>query len=213
MDLLMEWSTTIKAILFDLDGTLVEAKEWHYNALNSALTKVSNTKISRYEHVSELDGFPTKKKLQWLLERDRIDRSDVDKIEKLKQVETLRMVQRFCVPDKAKIELCKCLSEHYRLACVSNAVMASIETMLLKSNLLPFFEFIQSNENVRPKPHPDPYLKTMKHMRVAPSECVAVEDNSKGVQSAEAAGIRCLHLQYPEITLERVRRYLDEINA
>ncbi len=39
----------IKAIIFDMDGVLIDAKEWHYEALNAAL-KLFGTEISRYDH-------------------------------------------------------------------------------------------------------------------------------------------------------------------
>src|SRR5262245_9574463 len=55
----------IKAIVFDMDGVLIEAKDWHYEALNRAL-RLFGMEISRYEHLTTFDGLPTKKKLQML---------------------------------------------------------------------------------------------------------------------------------------------------
>ena len=60
----------IKAIIFDMDGVLIDAKEWHYEALNRALS-LFGLSISRYDHLTTYDGLPTKKKLEMLsLERD-----------------------------------------------------------------------------------------------------------------------------------------------
>ena len=53
-----------KAVLFDMDGVLVEAKEWHYQALNQALEAKGFKAISRHEHLSTYDGLPTKDKLR-----------------------------------------------------------------------------------------------------------------------------------------------------
>lgn len=53
----------IKAVLFDMDGVLVEAKDWHYEALNRALD-VFGLPISRSEHLSQYDGLPTRTKHQ-----------------------------------------------------------------------------------------------------------------------------------------------------
>jgi beta-phosphoglucomutase len=55
----------IKAIIFDMDGVLVEAKEWHYKALNRAL-ELFGYQISRYDHLTTYDGLPTSKKLEML---------------------------------------------------------------------------------------------------------------------------------------------------
>ena len=59
----------ISTVLFDLDGVLIDAREWHYEALNSALD-LFGTQISRYDHLVTYNGLPTRKKLEMLsLER------------------------------------------------------------------------------------------------------------------------------------------------
>ena len=49
----------IKAILYDLDGVLVDATEWHYESLNEALKEISGFEISRLEHIQTFNGLPT----------------------------------------------------------------------------------------------------------------------------------------------------------
>ena len=56
---------TIKAILFDMDGVLIDARDWHYDALNKALDHFGYF-ISRDSHLSTFDGLPTKDKLKIL---------------------------------------------------------------------------------------------------------------------------------------------------
>ena len=55
----------IKAILFDMDGVLIDAKEWHYEALNQSLGLFGYT-ITRSEHLSMYDGLSTRQKLEKL---------------------------------------------------------------------------------------------------------------------------------------------------
>ena len=64
--------STIKAVIFDMDGVLIEAKEWHYEALNRALA-LFGYEISRYDHLVTYDGLPTSKKLEpyWLVKQGR----------------------------------------------------------------------------------------------------------------------------------------------
>ena len=57
----------IKAILYDLDGVLVDATEWHYESLNAALKEVCGFVIKRDEHVSTFNGIPTIKKFQFII--------------------------------------------------------------------------------------------------------------------------------------------------
>jgi len=57
---------SIKAILFDFDGTLINAKEWHFDALNVALVKNGFNKIPHNEHLLTFDGLSTNQKLDLL---------------------------------------------------------------------------------------------------------------------------------------------------
>ena len=57
----------IKAIIFDLDGVLVDTKKIHFEALNIALEKHNFKKISFEDHVKIFDGLPTLEKLKILL--------------------------------------------------------------------------------------------------------------------------------------------------
>ena len=63
----------IKAITFDMDGVLIDAREWHFEALNEAL-ELFGYNISRARHLGEFDGLPTKNKLEKLTELDHLPR-------------------------------------------------------------------------------------------------------------------------------------------
>ena len=56
----------VNLVIFDLDGVLVDACEWHRLALNKALKKVCNYEISLADHYSTFNGIPTKVKLNKL---------------------------------------------------------------------------------------------------------------------------------------------------
>ena len=56
----------IECILFDLDGVLVDACDWHYEALNSSLISFGFSPITREEHLHKYNGLPTKIKLEML---------------------------------------------------------------------------------------------------------------------------------------------------
>ena len=50
----------VRSVLFDLDGVLVDACDWHYLSLNRALDEVVGFSISREDHISTYNGLPTK---------------------------------------------------------------------------------------------------------------------------------------------------------
>ena len=82
---------TIKAIIFDMDGVLIEAKDWHYEALNQAL-ELFGYKISRYDHLVTFDGLPTKKKLEMLSMERGLPKGLHKFINHMKQIYTMEHV-------------------------------------------------------------------------------------------------------------------------
>src|SRR5690242_8021246 len=112
----------IKCVLFDLDGVLVEACDWHYHALNKALKDAANTEISLDEHMSDFNGLPTNVKLEKLVSLGRIYGSQVDYIWRMKQDFTLDAIREFGKIDHVKIDLMQSLKAlGLKIACVTNS--------------------------------------------------------------------------------------------
>ena len=78
-----------KLVVFDLDGVLVDACEWHRIALNQALREVCNYEISLNEHYSTFNGIPTKVKLEKLTEMEILQRDQHIEVYDRKQELTL----------------------------------------------------------------------------------------------------------------------------
>ncbi len=113
--------TKIKAILFDLDGVLIDATEWHYEALNDAL-KLFGFEITREEHNGFYNGLPTSEKLKVLSEKKNLPTSLHDTIKRLKRKYTDDKVIQACRPSYEKqIMLTQVKNKGYKLACCSNA--------------------------------------------------------------------------------------------
>ncbi len=87
----------IRAIIFDMDGVLIEAKDWHYEALNRAL-RLFGLEISRYEHLSVFDGLPTRDKLEMLSVERGLPRALHSFINEMKQQFTMELVHCACKP-------------------------------------------------------------------------------------------------------------------
>lgn len=87
----------IKAIIFDMDGVLIEAKDWHYEALNGAL-ELFGMSISRYDHLVTYDGLPTKKKLEMLSLERGLPKGLHKFINDMKQQYTMEIVHAKCKP-------------------------------------------------------------------------------------------------------------------
>lgn len=190
---------TIKAILFDMDGVLIDAKDWHYDALNKALEHFGYT-ISRESHLTTFDGLPTRHKLQILTESKGLPTGLQSFINNLKQSYTLEISYQRCKPTfNHQFALSKLKLQGYKIAVCSNSVRQSIETMMKLSRLDSYIDLIISNQDVfKGKPDPEMYLKAMDELRVNPSECLILEDNEHGIQAALASGGHLLKIGVPD---------------
>jgi beta-phosphoglucomutase len=126
----------IKAVIFDMDGVLIDAKEWHFETLNKAL-KLFGAEISRYDHLVTFDGLPTKKKLEMLSLEGGFPRGLHGFINELKQQYTMEVVYTKCKPVfQQQYALSRLKSDGYKLAVCSNSIRKSVEIMMEKSSLI-----------------------------------------------------------------------------
>jgi len=179
----------IKSIIFDMDGVLIDAKEWHYEALNRAI-RLFGYSISRYDHIITFDGLPTRQKLEMLTREQGLPRSLHSLINDLKQKYTLELVNANCKPCfEHEYALSHLKKAGYKIALASNSIRQTVELMMQKAHLSHYFDVMLSNQDVKNgKPDPEVYLVAASKLGLKPSECLVVEDNQHGITSAKAAG-------------------------
>ncbi|HBV9912391.1 HAD family phosphatase [Klebsiella aerogenes] len=207
--------THIQAVIFDMDGVLIDAREWHYRALNQALALFGLT-INREAHEGGFDGLPTREKLRRLTERDGLPPSLHEFINEMKQQYTLQEIWQHCWPVfEHRYALAQLSRRGYRLAVASNSVRQSMDAMLARAQLLPYLQFYLSNEDVsRGKPDPEIYLTAIRQLSLPPEACVVVEDNPHGIAAARAAGAHVLIVNSPaDVTWPRIRDFIAFLEA
>ena len=179
----------IKAILFDMDGVLIDAKEWHYTALNRALG-LFGFEISRVDHIHSYDGLPTKDKLNLISETSNLPYELHDFINQVKQKYTNEIINQKCAPLFVhEYALKRLRDEKYKLVVCSNSIRNTVEIMMDKAELSKYLDFVMSNEDVkRAKPDPEIYRIAMKKLGINPYECLILEDNKNGIIAAKKSG-------------------------
>lgn len=205
----------IKAILFDMDGVLIDAKVWHYDALNKALG-LFGMEISQYDHMVTYDGLPTKKKLDMLSMERELPKKLHGFIYTMKQQYTTDIIHAKCKPlFFHEFALAKLKGHGYKMAVCSNAVRNSVELMLAKANLLPFLEFFMSNQDVKNnKPDPEIYNTTMEKLGLSPDECLILEDNEHGIRAALASGAHLMRINVVEdVNYQNIMNRIKEIEV
>lgn len=193
-----------------MDGVLVDAADWHYEAFNLAL-KHFGLHIPYDEHLSAYNGLPTQKKLELLSAKCGLPVASHTQIHQLKQIYTQAQILLKCHPDKEKIHMLSALkNEGYQLAVCSNSIRSSMALILEKAELSPYFEVLLSAQDVfHPKPSPDIYLKAVERLGHKPREILAVEDTCLGATAAKKAGLRVLQVNaFSEVNLQTLTEVL-----
>ena len=173
-----------KLVIFDLDGVLIDSKDYHYDALNEALGE--EYAISREEHVSTYDGLPTTAKLELLSKNKGLPADRYEEIWRAKQENTLHIFKTKVDKDYELMGYFQQLSdEGYKIAVASNSIRNTVKIILLRLGLLEFVDIYVSNEDVvRNKPFPSMYWKCMMALGALPDDTVILEDSHIGRQGA-----------------------------
>jgi beta-phosphoglucomutase-like phosphatase (HAD superfamily)/dTDP-glucose pyrophosphorylase len=179
-----------KLAIFDLDGVLVDSKNFHFEALNQALGKL-NPKfiISEEEHSLKYDGLSTRKKLELLSIEKQLPNEVFTSIWNEKQKITEEFLEK--IPkDLQLIELMNSLSsKNIKLAVASNSIKSTVKKVLMNLGIFEFMSIVFSNEDVDfPKPHPEIYWKTMAHFGAIPENTFIFEDSYVGRLAALRSG-------------------------
>lgn len=205
----------IKAIIFDMDGVLIDAKEWHYEALNQALS-LFGCEIEYSEHVSTYDGLSTSQKLDILSTKRGLPKGLHKFVNELKQVYTMEMIYARCRPMfHHEYALSQLKLEGYQIAVASNSVKESVSVMMERSGLVKYLEFHLSNQDVsKGKPDPEIYKLAISKLGLKPHECMVVEDNENGVKAAKAAKANVMIVETVyDVNYENIRKHLEQFNG
>lgn len=181
----------IRAILFDLDGVIIDSEPLHFEAHKEILKDygieltlddyldfgVAKGDDNLYRKVSERPGI--------LLDKNKISK---------------RKKQAYCkiLDKKGKLmpgvlEILQDFSKKYDLAIVSSGIKASVEYVLEKFDIKKYFKIIIAGEDAdRVKPFPDVYLKALEKLNYSKNECLAIEDSETGIKAANNAGLKCI---------------------
>ncbi|WP_164545464.1 HAD family hydrolase [Paenibacillus albus] len=188
---------TIKAIIFDFDGTLMDTETCAYDAIckvykhygqELALEKWAicigtvNSPFDPYDHLQELAGRP--------LDRDQLKKH----FDQLHDEELLSATLRAGVLEI--LDEAKRLG--LRIALASSSDRAWIDRHLKEQGIADYFEVICTRDDVlRAKPDPALYLLALERLGLSADEAVAVEDSLNGLTAAKLAGLRAIAVPNP----------------
>jgi len=203
-----------KLLILDLDGTLIESRELHYEALNAALNKVDpKFVISKEEHLSTYDGLNTTKKLEMLSQTKGLDRKYFDQVWKDKQEATFELLRRLKPSYEAKEIVAGAKAKGWKVAVASNSIRETIRISLNSIGIVSDIDYIMSNEDVKyTKPFPEMYWRCMIALNALPKNTLIVEDSHIGRKGAIESGAHLLPVEDSyDCTAEKVMNKINEL--
>ena len=186
----------IKAIIFDLDGVLVETKDIHFNALNLSIknTLKINNAISYKDHINKYDGLPTKEKLNILFGK-KLSTKNEKKINLEKQKITSDLIKQKIKFNGKIFKIFKNFFEKGYQICVARTLSNQQLNLFKNLKIKKFVKYNLSNNDIdKPKPHPEIYLKLFLKLGLSPREILIIEDSYYGLKAARESGANVFQL-------------------
>jgi beta-phosphoglucomutase len=184
-----------KAILFDLNGTMIDDMEFHARAWSGILNNDLNANLTLDEVRKEMYG----KNSEVLVRVFGAGKFTMDEMNEL-SVEKEKRYQKEYFPDLKLIPgldafLEQAKKKEIKMAIASAAIPFNIDFVLDNLDIRNLFTAIVSADDVATsKPHPETFLKAAALLNTPPEQCVVFEDAPKGVEAAQNAGMKAVVL-------------------
>jgi len=175
----------IKAIFFDLDGTLVDTHQANYLAYNKAINEYGFD--ITYEEFKKSIGHQANTFLPWFA--PGLKPEEYRHIAELK-AEFYKETIKESVANSRLISHLQFLRENHKIVLVTTAKRKNAEAVLRHHKLMESFDLIITAEDVtNSKPSPECYELALRRCKIKAHEALAFEDSQPGIDAAEAAGI------------------------
>ena len=185
----------IKAVIFDLDGVLIDSEPLHCKADTRLLRELGADPPANY--FDRFTGW-TDAAMWEAIKTDYHLTKSIDQLMKMQVPIKLNLLQEGdykAIPGIAEL-LEEIKTAHLPIAIASSSPKIFIEAVVEKIGIKQYFKILISGEEIeRSKPEPDIFLKAALLLNVNPSECLVVEDSKSGTIAAKKAGMKCIGYQ------------------
>jgi beta-phosphoglucomutase len=192
-----------KAVIFDMDGVLIDSMPYHFIAWYEAL-RPYGVRVSCFD-VYAKEGERWERTLVDLLSRKGINPTArlLKEIFRKRQLIFKHYFKRFIF--QGAEELLRSVKRGgFTLGLVTGTPINEIRRILPRS-IRSLFDCVISGDQVKKgKPHPEPYLTAAKRLQVKPKECLVIENAPFGIISAQKAGMFCI-----AVTTSLPKEYLN----
>lgn len=208
----MDTRHTARAALWDVDGTLIDSREYHWLSWHGAL-EAEGFRLTR-EQFDETFGRRNEEIL--LCYFPSYTAADIARVGEAKEEAYRRLVGERGVELLPGVRrwLDRLKGEGWLQAVASSAPRRNLDAIISALGLEPYFAAVTSAEDVTEgKPDPQVFLNAAARLGVAPRSCVVVEDAPAGTEAARRAGMRAIGVlsSHAELSADLVVRTLAEL--
>jgi HAD superfamily hydrolase (TIGR01509 family) len=201
-----------RAVLWDVDGTLIDSREYHWLSWHGALA-AENFRVTR-EQFERTFGLRNEEILGAYF--PSYDASEIARVGEAKEVAYRELVRAGGIELLPGVRgwLERLRAEGWLQALASSAPRLNLDAIVYALDLKDFFKAVASAEDVTEgKPSPQVFLAAAAKLCVEPSACVVVEDAPAGTEAARRAGMRSIGVlsSHGELNADIVVSTLEEL--
>ncbi len=187
----------LKAIIFDMDGVIIDSEEQHNRAAQRVFQSHGITVDNDYH--AQFVGTSTRNLVQTSIRELKLDIAEDTLYDEMNIEKKKVLAEEGYVPLPGIIDLVKKLAqEGFKLAIASSSIPNDIKEVVKALKIRKYFHQLVSGTQVtHPKPAPDIFELALKELGINASEAIVIEDSEFGVQAAKAAGITCVGFLNP----------------
>ena len=180
-----------RAIIFDMDGVIVDSMPYHFIAWYEAL-RPWGIRVSCFEVYAQ-EGERWETTLRGLLKRAKIKptKKVLNEIFSLRQKIFKRYFKRYIFHGAYEL-LLALKKQRFVLGLVTGSPLNEVKRILPAKLLKLFDALVAGNQVKNGKPHPEPYLKAARLLGLVPGACLVIENAPFGIISAKQAGMPCI---------------------
>ncbi len=192
----------IRAVIFDLDGVVVDSEKAHLATFNKVLRPLG-INISSKEWGLNYTGIGSVRIMEDVFKKNGIKGSAKELVQKRAKAYQQHLEQKGLPQIEGFKEFYSFISHHKVKSIIASGGHRQHIAASLNSIGLPSMDFVGLEDVRHPKPSPEVFLLAARRLGIKPSECIVVEDSLSGVRAAASAGMGCIALSttLPSATL------------
>jgi len=189
----------ITTIIFDMNGVITDDEEIHEFATKEIFNKIGIDLTSEIYRASCL-GRTDLASFRELFKIFEIKNQIIEDLIAEKSSRYQKLIQGNLKVYPGVLELINKLHQKYTLALTSSSTHDEVYSVVNQLGIKDLFKtIVTSKDVVHGKPLPEPYILTAKRLDVNVNNCMVIEDSENGVQSAKAAGMKCIAISNTEL--------------